>query len=194
MPDRKIMSGSEKIAKSDTTAGNSEKWFALYVSSRAEKKVEAELTKKGIENYLPLKTTLRRWSDRKKWVEMPLIPGYIFVRIHIKNYLTALQTNHVVAFVRFEGKPAVIPDRQIDFLKRMLKQSDYTWEVSTEHFTPGQMVEIIAGPFIGLVAELVTVKGKKRVGVRIEQINNVLLVDIPTDDLVIITSPPTPSP
>ena len=181
----KTMSGTEKITNPGTASDNTEKWYALYVSSRAEKKVEAELTKKGVENYLPLKTTLRRWSDRKKWVEMPLIPGYIFVRILYKYYLTALQTNHVVAFVRFEGKPAAIPDRQIDFLKRMLKQTDYTWEVTTEQFTPGQIVEIIAGPFIGLEAELISIKGKKRVGVRIDQINNVLLVDIPTDDLVI---------
>jgi transcriptional antiterminator RfaH len=185
MPVRKAMSDTEKIAKPKPASDNVEKWYALYVSSRAEKKVEVELTKKGIENYLPLKTTLRRWSDRKKWVKMPLIPGYIFVRILFKNYLMALQTNHVVAFVRFEGKPAFIPDRQIDFLKRMLKQTDYTWEVTTEQFTPGQMVEIIAGPFIGMEAELIAIKGKKRVGVRIEQINNVLLVDIPTDDLVV---------
>jgi transcription antitermination factor NusG len=161
------------------------KWYALYVCSRAEKKVEAELTRKGIENYLPLKTTLRKWSDRKKLVDMPLIPGYIFIRIAYKNYLEALQTRHVVAFVRFEGKPAVIQTNQIDFLKRMLKQSDYEWEVTAEEFTPGQIVEIVAGPFIGLEAELIAIKGKKRVGVRIEQINNVLLVDIPMEDLVV---------
>jgi transcription antitermination factor NusG len=182
---RTMSATEQKISRPGATSDKVEKWYALYVSSRAEKKVETELTKKGVENYLPLKTTLRRWSDRKKWVEMPLIPGYIFVRIQYKNYLTALQTNHVVAFVRFEGKPAVIPDRQIDFLKRMLKQTDYTWEVTTEQFTPGQTVEIIAGPFIGMEAELVSIKGKKRVGVRIDQINNVLLVDIPIEDLVI---------
>ena len=162
-----------------------EKWYALYVSSRAEKKVESELTRKGIENYLPLKTTLRKWSDRKKLIDMPLIPGYIFVRIQYRNYISVLQTQHVVAFVRFEGRPAIIQAEQIDFLKRMLKQTDYTWEVSTEQFTPGQIVEIVAGPFIGLEAELIALKGKKRVGVRIEQINNVLLVDIPMGDLVI---------
>jgi len=161
------------------------KWYALYVSSRAEKKVEAELSRKGFENFLPLKTTLRRWSDRKKLVELPLISGYIFIRIPYKNYLEALQTRHVVAFVRFEGKPAVIQDNQIDFLKRMLKQTDYEWEVTTEELSPGQKVEIIAGPFIGMEAELIAIKGKKRVGVRIEQINNVLLVEIPMEDLKI---------
>jgi len=180
------MNNTPKISSGTAlSSDHTEKWYALYVSSRAEKKVAAELTLKGIENYLPLKTTLRKWSDRKKLVDMPLIPGYIFVRIQYKNYLTALQTRHVVAFVKFEGLPAIIQEGQIDFLKRMLKQTDYDWEVSNEQFTPGQTVEIIAGPFIGMEAELIAIKGKKRVAVRIEQINNVLLVDIPMGDLIV---------
>jgi len=114
---------------------------------------------------------------------MPLIPGYCFVKIVFKNYLSVLQTNHVVAFVRFEAKPAAIPDGQIDFLKRMLKQSDYSWEITQEQLKPGQKVEIIAGPFIGIEAELVFLKGKKRVVVRIEQIDNSVIVDITMEDL-----------
>jgi transcription antitermination factor NusG len=161
------------------------KWYAVYVSSRAEKKVDAELTNKGIASFLPLKRTLRRWSDRKKWVDLPLIPGYCFVRTDYRNYLAVLQTNHVVAFVRFEGKPAIIQDQQIDFLKRMLKQSDYEWEVTQETLVPGQIVEIIAGPFIGLEAELISLKGKKRLGVRIEQINNTIFIDIPLTDVAV---------
>ena len=160
------------------------RWYAIYVNSRAEKKVEADLTCKGIETFLPLKKSLRKWSDRKKWIDMPLIPGYCFVKIVLKiNSLEVLQTNHVVGFVRFEGKPAVIRERQIVFLKRMLKQSDYAWEITHEKFVPGQKVEIVAGPFIGLEAELIRVKGKYRVGVRIEQINNTLIVDIPLEDI-----------
>ena len=165
--------------------GETPKWYAIYVSSRAEKKVDAELTQQGIESFVPLKRTLRRWSDRKKWVDLPLIPGYCFVKIDYKNHLPIVQTNHVVAFVKFEGKPAVIQDQQIDFLKRMLKQSDYEWEVTQETLSPGQTVEIIAGPFIGLEAELIGLKGKKRVGIRIEQINNIILIDIPLTDITV---------
>ena len=160
-------------------------WYAIYVNSRAEKKVEAELTAKGVEAFLPLKKTLRKWSDRKKWVDLPLIPGYCFVKIALQDNLRVLQTTHVVGFVRFEGRPARIQDKQIEFLKRMLKQSDYDWEITHEEFIPGQTVEIIAGPFIGLEAELISIKGKKRVGVRIEQISNTLFVDIPMADLAI---------
>ena len=56
-------------------------WHAIYVHSRAEKKVHVELTLKGIESFLPLHRKLRQWSDRKKWVEIPLISGYVFVHI-----------------------------------------------------------------------------------------------------------------
>jgi transcriptional antiterminator RfaH len=69
----------------------------------------------------------------------------------------------------------------------MLKQTDYTWEITKEKLVPGQKVEIIAGPFIGMEAELIALKGKKRVGVRIEQIHNTLLVDIPMEDVTTIT-------
>ncbi|MBP7505813.1 MAG: UpxY family transcription antiterminator [Prolixibacteraceae bacterium] len=174
------------IPHKPSTLPDTPQWYAIYVNSRAEKKVEADLAAKGVEVFLPLKMSLRKWSDRKKWVEMPLIPGYCFVRISLKENLRVLQTTHVVGFVRFEGKPARIQDRQIEFLKRMLKQSDYDWEITHEEFMPGQTVEIVAGPFIGLEAELMAIKGKKRVGVRIEQINNTLFVDIPMSDLVVI--------
>jgi transcription antitermination factor NusG len=134
-----------------------------------------------------LKKSLRKWSDRKKWVDLPLIPGYCFVKIDFRFYLSVLQTQHVVAFVKFEGKPAIIRENQIDFLKRMLKQTDYTWEITKEKLVPGQKVEIVAGPFIGMEAELIALKGKKRVGVRIDQIHNTLLVDIPMEDVTVIS-------
>ena len=163
------------------------KWYAVYVSSRAEKKVDAEFSSKWIESFVPLKKSLRKWSDRKKWVDLPLIPGYCFVKIDFRFYLSVLQTQHVVAFVKFEGKPAIIRENQIDFLKRMLKQTDYTWEITKEKLVPGQKVEIVAGPFIGMEAELIALKGKKRVGVRIDQIHNTLLVDIPMEDVTVIS-------
>ena len=60
-------------------------WYAVYTTSRAEKKVKQRLDESGIENYLPLRTEIRIWSDRKKKVSLPLIPGYIFVRIAVED-------------------------------------------------------------------------------------------------------------
>ena len=67
------------------------KWNAIYVASRQEKKVFDVLQKKGIQSYLPLVKTLRQWSDRKKMVEFPLLPGYVFVCLTNESQKLAVQ-------------------------------------------------------------------------------------------------------
>jgi transcription antitermination factor NusG len=158
-------------------------WFAVYVKSRAEKKAQTELQFKNIEAFLPLQRKLRQWSDRKKWVEMPLISGYLFVRVSRKEYDSVLQSNHVVSYVRFEGTAAQIPDRQIDYLKLMLKQDNLDIEVTQESFEPGQLVEVVAGPMIGLRGKLVRIKGKNKVAIELEQLGYSALIEITTDDI-----------
>ena len=83
------------------------KWRALYVNSRAEKKVMEILLGKDIEAYTPIVKTMRQWSDRKKMVELPLMNGYVFVRSDEVQIEKILQTKGVVNFVRSEGKIAV---------------------------------------------------------------------------------------
>lgn len=158
-------------------------WFAVYIKSRAEKKAQTELQLKNIETFLPLQRKLRQWSDRKKWVEMPLISGYLFVRISRKEYDSVLQSAHVVSYVRFEGSAAKIPDNQIDYLKLMLKQENLDIEITQENFEPGQMVEVVAGPLIGLRGKLVLVKGKNKVAVELEQLGYSASIEIATEDI-----------
>ena len=124
-------------------------WYAIRVKSRTEKKVDAELVEQGIESFLPLYKKLRMWSDRKKWVEMPLISGYVFVHISRKEYELVLRTYNVVCYIYYNGKAAVIRENDILMLKRMLGQSELELEVTIESLKPGQMVEIISGPHIG---------------------------------------------
>jgi transcription antitermination factor NusG len=145
-------------------------WYAVYIKSRAEKKALNELLFKEIETFLPLQRKLRQWSDRKKWVEMPLIPGYLFVRISRKEYDSVLQSSFIVSYVRFEGKAAIIPDFQIDYLKLMLKQDVVDIEIVRKNFEPGQNIEVIAGPLIGLTGKLVNIYGKNKVAIEFEQL------------------------
>lgn len=56
-------------------------WIAAYTRPRSEKKVATELSKSGIETYVPIQKQLRIWSDRKNKIEMAVIPMIIFVRI-----------------------------------------------------------------------------------------------------------------
>lgn len=163
-------------------------WHAIYVNSRAEKKVHAELARKGIESYLPVQRKLRQWSDRKKWVEMPLISGYVFVHITRKEYDTVLQTDNVMQYIRFEGKAAVIRDQDIDMLKRMLGQNEVDIEITSEEMQPGMIVEIIAGPMMGVKGELISFRGANKVALRIAPLGLTVLVESPGKNLIVINN------
>ena len=159
-------------------------WYAIRVKSRAEKKVHTELTEQGIESFLPLQKRLRIWSDRKKWVEMPLISGYVFVYISRKEYELVLRTYNVVCYVYFNGKAAVIRDHDILILKRMLGQNEMELEVTLESLKPGQMVEIISGPLCGVIGELIEFKGKNKVALRIPPLGYTVMVETPEKTLI----------
>jgi transcription antitermination factor NusG len=161
-------------------------WYAVYTKSRAEKKAQSELKEQNIEVFLPLQRKLRQWSDRKKWVDMPLIPGYLFVRISRREYDKVLQSSYVVTYVRFEGTAAIIPDEQIEYLKMMLKQDAHEVSVTSEQLQPGKKIEVIAGPMIGMKAVLVKIQGKNKVAIQIEQIGFAALVEIPVNDIRLI--------
>jgi transcription antitermination factor NusG len=158
-------------------------WYAIRVKSRSEKKVYSDLIEQKIEAYLPMQKKLRQWSDRKKWVEMPLISGYVFVYISRKEYESVLRTYNVVCYVYFEGKAAVIRDEDINLLKRMLGQVEVELEITVEQLKPGQMVEIISGPLCGVIGELIDFKGKNKVALRIPPLGYTVLVEAPGKSL-----------
>ncbi|MCX6229771.1 MAG: UpxY family transcription antiterminator [Bacteroidia bacterium] len=161
-------------------------WHAAYVSSRAEKKVLSECQFQNIEAYLPLQHKLHQWSDRKKWVDAPLIPGYLFVHIGPIEQNKVLQLTHVIQFVRFERKLAVVQDCEIELLKRMLEQHELEVSVTTEELLPGKIVEITAGPMIGLRGELVSIRGKNKVSVRILPLGITVLIESATTHLTLV--------
>jgi len=163
-------------------------WYVVYVRSRSEKKAEAELQQKNIETYLPLQRKLRQWSDRKKWVEMPLISGYLFVHISRKEYDLVLHSNYVVSYVRFEGKAAIIQDSQIESLKIMLNQEDLEINISHEKLEIGQQIEVVSGALIGLQGKLVKIKGKNKVALVIEQLGYSAVIEISTENIRIMES------
>ncbi len=153
------------------------KWFALYTKSRTEKKVNQELVDKGIECYLPLEKKLKLWSDRKKWVEEPFIRSYIFVNIEESNLQKALNTPGVVTVIRFAGKPAPVREEQIKIIQSVLSSSE-EYELCTEKFEPKEKVEVTQGSLKGLVGEMVHHLNKYKVLVRIESVNQNILIRI----------------
>ncbi|MBN2613516.1 MAG: UpxY family transcription antiterminator [Bacteroidales bacterium] len=137
------------------------KWYAVYTKSRAEKKTAAELELAGIEVYLPLQKTIRRWSDRRKKILIPLIRSYLFVKITEKDYYNVIQANGVVSIVKFSGKPAPIPEWQIQNLKILLG-SGKSFKVSIKDFHEGDLVTIKTGVLCGLKGIVNKIRGRNK--------------------------------
>ena len=152
-------------------------WYALYSRPRHEKKLADLLNEKGIEAYTPVRKVLKQWSDRKKMVEEPLIRSYCFVRANPKWYFEALNTHGAVRYVWFSGKPAPIPDRQINTLKILTGSNLEVEEVSC-NLKPGEYVKITAGPLIGTIGEITSISGKNKIIIRIDHLATVLSVTI----------------
>jgi len=153
------------------------KWYALYTKSRSEKKAYGLLVDKGIETYLPLEKKLKLWSDRKRWVEEPFIRSYIFVKTEQYNLEAALNTPGVVSVVRFGGQPATVNEKQIEAIKTILSGNE-EYELCAETFEPGEKVEIDKGDLKGIYGELVHHLNKYKVLIRIESINQNILIRI----------------
>jgi transcriptional antiterminator RfaH len=136
------------------------------------------LEESHIEVFLPLYKTIRKWSDRKKLVEKPLFSSYVFVKVNTRQYYSALKVEGVVKYVCFENKAVPIPERQIDNLK-LLINSNARIEVTTEKFEKGDAVEVVHGVLTGLTGELIRIKKKNKVVVRIDRIDQNLILDIP---------------
>jgi transcription termination/antitermination protein NusG len=148
---------------------NDKNWYALYTAPRAEKKVSERFVAAGIEHYLPLQKVKRRWSDRIKEVIVPVVHGYIFVHILTSQFREVLNVYGAIAYIREEGRPVLIPEDQINRLRFMVNYSDEPVEFCPEKFEPGQTITISRGPMQGLMGELIEIKGKHKVLIRIEK-------------------------
>jgi transcription antitermination factor NusG len=155
---------------------NTPHWYALYTRSRYEKRVDEELQLKGYESYLPLQQQLRQWHDRKKKVEMPVFPGYVFVRLPLKQRLPALETQGVVTFVSTAGRPSPIHDFEISALRCVLA-NNVPYQRS-EYLPIGEEVEVTHGPLRGVVGRLIEYRGENRLLIGIKQIGQAISVVI----------------
>jgi transcriptional antiterminator RfaH len=156
---------------------NQPHWYAVYTKPRSEKKLADRLNNKGIEAYLPMRRTLKQWSDRKKMVDEPLITSYVFVNIFQQNYFDVLNTPGAVKYIWFCGKPAVIPANQILALKLIMSQ-DLKIDCVSADLPKGTHVKVISGPMKELTGELLDFAGKHKVIIRLDHLDKVLLLTI----------------
>jgi len=158
-------------------------WYALYTKPRWEKKVQRELELQGYTHYLPLVTRLKQWSDRKKKVEEPLIKSYIFVKVSEKEYYDVLQIDGAMKYITFEGKAAPIPEWQIEAVRKTVN-NHLPFELTGEKLEPGEHVKIKEGELKGLEGEIINIRGKNRLVIRIESVGYSLIVEMEADNLL----------
>jgi transcription antitermination factor NusG len=155
------------------------RWYAAYTRSRHEKSVADLLLRKEVETFLPLYSTVRRWKNGDHRVELPLFPGYAFVRIALQDRLSVLKVPGVVRLVGFDGTPAAIDDGDVESLQRAL--SCGVKAVPHPYLTVGRRVRITGGPLAGREGILVRRKGVTRVVVSIDLIQRSVLLDLNAD-------------
>jgi transcriptional antiterminator NusG len=134
-------------------------WFAVWTRSRHEQVVRDQLARKKFEAFLPTITRWSRWKDRRKKVDWPLFPGYCFVRFDPVDTLPILKCTGVVSIVSFDGKPAQIPDFELDSI-RLLIGSELQYD-PCPLIREGTMVAVVHGPLRGVVGKLIRKDAKR---------------------------------
>jgi transcription antitermination factor NusG len=158
------------------------RWYATYTCANHEKQVAAQVQLRALECFLPLYRSVRRWKDRRVTLDSPLFPGYLFVRLALRDRLRVLQIPSVVHLVSFSGQPVSIPDDEMDRLRRGLSHS--LCAEPHPFLTAGRRVSIIRGPLAGYEGILLRRrKNNFRFVISIDLIRSACAVDVDAADV-----------
>lgn len=152
------------------------KWLVFYTKSRHEMKVSGYLQRKGYEVFLPMQKTLRQWSDRKKKVTTPLFRSYIFVHDSESRIQDILQVPGIAWNVRYNDKPAVLREQEIETIQRFLA-TGLLIETSTDPVLQvGEDAEAVDGPLKGVRGKVVDSASGEKFSVTLEVLGNSMIV------------------
>ena len=154
-------------------------WYALTVKPQHEKAVDEQLRFKGLETYLPLYRSRRRWSDRVKTIDLPLFSQYVFSQFPLEDRVRVLQTASVLSIVSFAGAPCPVEPSQLEALRAIVGSglSYSPWPF----LHAGQRVQICGGPLRGLEGILAREKSECRVVVNLELLQRAVAVEVERD-------------
>lgn len=156
-------------------------WYALYTCPRHEKRVAEQIKRRSFSCFLPLYRSMRRWKDRRKELELALFPGYVFVHMVPEDRLQILQVPGAVRLVSFNGKPAALPEEEIQALRNRL--SGTTRVEPHPYMRKGRRVHVRSGPMQGLEGIIVRRKDSCRVVFSIDLIMRSVAVEVDESDL-----------
>lgn len=170
------MPGSETTALDESLRQNSTLWCAVHTRYQHESSVHSLLSLKGFETFLPTYKTVRRWKDRKKEMDAPLFPGYVFVGNAHEDRLRILSTLGVCAIVSVAGTPAIIPHHEIDAIRRAIA-GPYPVEPHV-YLKEGDRVRIARGPLTGVEGILVRKKAALRLVISVDMLGRAAAMEI----------------
>jgi transcription termination/antitermination protein NusG len=156
-------------------------WFAVWTRSRHEHVVREQIERKHYDAFLPTITRWSRWKDRKKKIDWPLFPGYCFARFDQDDALAILKCTGVVSIVSIEGKPAAIPDHEIEGIRRLL-ETDLQYD-PCPLIREGMMVEVTHGALKGIVGRLVRKGAHARLILSVDLIGQGISVEVDAADV-----------
>ena len=156
-------------------------WYAAYTSANHEKRVAQQLEWRGIENYLPVHDCVRRWKDRRVRLQSPLFPGYVFVRLALRDRLRVLQVPGVARLVGFDGRPTPVTAEDIEAIRACLAGNR---DVQPHPYVRcGQRVRVLSGPLAGLSGIVVRQKNRTRFVVSFDVLERSVAVEMDDSDL-----------
>ncbi len=171
------------------TAGSAEQsvdsmqpfWFAVYTRPHHEKSVARQMSQKGIEHYLPLYKSDRRWSNhRRVLLDLPLFPNYLFVRISRSERSRVLATEGVMMILDRGNSFSSLPDLEIERLRAELHLRQFE---PCPNITVGRKCRIMAGPLSGLEGTLLRRKGDLRVVLTAPLVNQCVAIEVSADEI-----------
>lgn len=148
-----------KLSKMNSAEITDSKWFAIHTRPRWEFKVSKILARSGVEHYCPLKKVQKQWSDRKKILDVPLFPSYVFVRISDSEQVAIRQIDGVVNFVYWLKTPAQIRDEEITIIKQFLSEYQFV-DCEKNVVSINDKVRILSGPLMHREGNVLEIKHK----------------------------------
>jgi transcription antitermination factor NusG len=158
------------------------RWYAAYTAPRHEKSVQHHLESRGVEHFLPLYKSVRLWNGRRAVVQMPLFPGYLFVRLPVEHRMQVLEVPGVLNIVSSHGRLVPLAEGEVETLRATLevRRSEPCLPLSR-----GKKVRIKRGPLCGLEGVIVKEARQLRMVVSVECIKQAFAVELDASDLEI---------
>jgi len=161
------------------------RWYAASTYANHEKRVAEQLHGRAVEHFLPLYGSVRRWNDRRVQLQLPLFPGYVFVRLALRDRLRVLEIPSVARLVGFGGPPVALPDHEMETMRIGLAS-----QLRAEphpYLKVGRRVRVVSGPLAGLEGTIARKKKQLRFVISLDLIMRSVAVEMDAADLQVVS-------